>query len=96
MTTAAAFPVAVAWLGTWLQRNPPVPVHLPDSMQAGPFGKNVYATTADSPAFWLYLLQRRRMPGQPLATAGLPAVQIRVRRRSRMRQPSGVRISRSS
>jgi hypothetical protein len=34
--------------------------------------------------------------GQPPATAGLPEVQIRASRRSRMRQPSGVRISWSS
>jgi benzoate-CoA ligase family protein len=32
----------------------PVPVHLLDRMQAGPFSENVYPTTADSPAFWLY------------------------------------------
>ena len=38
---------------------------------------------------------RRRM-GQPPATAGLPAVQMRASRRSRMRQPSGVRTSWSS
>jgi hypothetical protein len=34
--------------------------------------------------------------GQPPATAGLPAVQMRASRRSRMRQPSGVRTSWSS
>jgi acyl-coenzyme A synthetase/AMP-(fatty) acid ligase len=27
---------------------------MPGSVMAGPFGQNVFPTSADSPAFWLY------------------------------------------
>lgn len=53
VSTAAA-PELAGILADHAIAGAPVPVHLPDSMQAGPFGKNVYPTTADSPAFWLY------------------------------------------
>jgi len=51
---AAAAPELAGILADHAIAEAPVPVHLLDSMQAGPFGKNVYPTTADSPAFWLY------------------------------------------
>ena len=51
---AAAAPELAGILADDAVAGAPVPVHLLDSMQAGPFGDNVYPTTADSPAFWLY------------------------------------------
>jgi benzoate-CoA ligase family protein len=51
---AAAAPELAAILADHAVAGAPVPVHLLDSVQAGPFGENVYSTTADSPAFWLY------------------------------------------
>jgi benzoate-CoA ligase len=33
---------------------PAVPAHRLESVMAAPFGKNVYPTSADSLAFWLY------------------------------------------
>jgi benzoate-CoA ligase family protein len=56
-TAVAAAPAAPELAGILADHavgEAPVPVHLLDSVQAGPFGKNVYPTTADSPAFWLY------------------------------------------
>ena len=51
---AAAAPELAGILADGAIAGAPVPVHLLDSTQAGPFGENVYPTTADSPAFWLY------------------------------------------
>jgi benzoate-CoA ligase family protein len=51
---AAAAPELAGILADHAIAGAPVPVHLPDSVQARPFGENVYSTTADSPAFWLY------------------------------------------
>jgi acyl-coenzyme A synthetase/AMP-(fatty) acid ligase len=51
---AAAAPELTAILADHAVAGAPVPVHLLGGVQAGPFGENVYSTTADSPAFWLY------------------------------------------
>jgi benzoate-CoA ligase family protein len=51
---ASAAPELAGILADHAVAEAPVPVHLLDGMQAGPFGENVYPTTADSPAFWLY------------------------------------------
>jgi benzoate-CoA ligase family protein len=51
---AAAAPELAGILADHAIADPPVPVHLLDSVQAGPFGHNLYPTNADSPAFWLY------------------------------------------
>jgi benzoate-CoA ligase family protein len=53
-SAAAAAPELAGILADHAIAEAPVPVHLLDSMQAGPFGKKIYPTTADSPAFWLY------------------------------------------
>jgi benzoate-CoA ligase family protein len=51
---AAASPELAGILADHATAEAPVPVHLLDRVQAGPFGDDVYPTTADSPAFWLY------------------------------------------
>jgi benzoate-CoA ligase family protein len=51
---AASAPELAGILADHAVAEAPVPVHLLDSVRAGPFGENVYSTTADSPAFWLY------------------------------------------
>jgi benzoate-CoA ligase family protein len=51
---AAAAPELAGILADHAIAEAPVPVHLLDSTQADPSGHNVYTTTADSPAFWLY------------------------------------------
>jgi non-ribosomal peptide synthetase component F len=53
IAAAAAAPELAGILADHTVPEAPVPVHLLDGMQAGPFGENVYSTTADSPAFWL-------------------------------------------
>jgi benzoate-CoA ligase family protein len=40
----------------------PLPVHLLDALAAGPSADTVYATTEDSPAFWLYTSGTTGMP----------------------------------
>jgi benzoate-CoA ligase family protein len=56
--TAAAAAATAPELTTMLADEPqpasPVPVYLLDELSAGPPGEEVYPTTADSPAFWLY------------------------------------------
>ncbi|MGH3231865.1 MAG: benzoate-CoA ligase family protein [Streptosporangiaceae bacterium] len=51
---AAAAPELAAILADHAPEEAPVPVHLLDTIAAGPFDDTVYSTTADSPAFWLY------------------------------------------
>ena len=51
---AAAAPELTAMLADEPQPASPVPVHLLGELAAGPPGDEVYPTTADSPAFWLY------------------------------------------
>ena len=51
---AAAAPELAGILADHPIAEAPRPVHLLGEMNTGPFGKNVYPTTADSPAFWLY------------------------------------------
>jgi benzoate-CoA ligase family protein len=56
-TAAAAAAVSGELTGMLADSVPassPVPVHLIDALAAGPFDEAVQATTADSPAFWLY------------------------------------------
>ncbi len=51
---AAAAPELTAMLADEPLPLSPVPVHLFSDLAAGPPGDEVYPTTADSPAFWLY------------------------------------------
>jgi len=52
---AAAAPELAGILADRAIEEAPVPVHLLDTLAAGPFGETMlYPTTADSPAFWLY------------------------------------------
>jgi benzoate-CoA ligase family protein len=51
---AGAAPELAGILADHAIGDAPIPVHLLDSVQAGPLGANAYPTTADSPAFWLY------------------------------------------